>query len=270
MKKMLVLVLIFVTFAAFAQDPTPLQQMTLAELSEAEGIRQEKLVELILPIVDDGQLKLPLEKIDPRITTGYIETVMGQYKNSRSLRDVAEDTAYPIKKLRNIMGADIPKTGYDKPLAEFGISPQQVNRAIARYEAGESDFLWSITATGMIIVFIALIITGLVVALLEYFHRLDIQQRLRRKSMAESEPVREAASEVKRRRRQASLRAASKKIPADDGLDAPTVAAIAAAIRLHESSLEEANRILATWTKASVSVWKTSRRMPNLRYFGKR
>jgi len=88
--------------------------------------------------------------------------------------------------------------------------------------------------------------------------------------MAESEPDGEVLSAGKRRRRQAALRGASKKIPAVDGLDAPTVAAIAAAIRLHESSLEEANRILATWTKASVSVWKTSRRMPNLRYFGKR
>jgi len=157
MKKMLVLALIFVTFASFAQDPTPLQQMTISELSDAEGIRQEKLVELIVPDADAGQHDLPLEKIDPRITAGYIETVLGQYESSRSLRDVAEDTAYPIKKLRNIMGADIPTSGYDKPLAEFGISPQQVNRAIAGYEAGESDFLWSITATGMIIVFIALI-----------------------------------------------------------------------------------------------------------------
>lgn len=266
MKKMVVLMFVFIAFASFAQDAKPLHQMTLSELSDAKGIRQEKLVELIVPDVDADQIKLPLEKIDPRITTEYIERALDGYERRRSLRDVAEDTTFPLKKLRNIMGADIPKSGYEKPLFEFGISPQKVNRAIATYEAGETDFIWSITATGMIIVFIALIITGIVVALLEYFHRLDIQKRLRRKSSAESEPGSEAASGDKRRRRPA----ASRKLPADDGLDAPTVAAIAAAIRLHESSLEEANRILATWTKGSVSLWKSNRPMPNMRFFGKR
>ena len=257
---------VFIAAVSFAQDMKRPQQMTLAELSVAKGIRQEKLAELIVPDIDADLAKLPLEKINRSLTDEYIQTALDGYLQRRTLRDLAGDTEYPIKKLRNILGLDVGRSGYDKPLSDFGISPQRVSRAIRTYEEGESDFLWSITATGMIIVFIALIITGVVVALLELFHRMDIQQRLRRKTMAESEADTKVASRGKKRKRSAI----SRKITAADVLDAPTVAAIATAIRLHESSLEEANRILATWTKASVSMWKSNRTMPNLRFFDKR
>jgi hypothetical protein len=267
MKKMLVLMLIFITIGLFADEAKPLQQMTLSELSEVKGIRLEKLAELIVPSIDTEASELPLEKIDAGLTTEFIQGALDNYLQLRTLRDLAEDTKYPIKKLSSILGLEIGKTGYEKPLRDFGISPQRIKRAIRTYEAEETDFLWSIIATGMIIVFASLILTGLVVALLEYFHRLG-NQRTRRKILTKPaiETTDTTAAELRRNRRK---RAKTTRTAADE-MDAHTIVAIAAAIRLHESSMEEANRILATWTKASVSTWKASRMMPNRRFFDKR
>ncbi len=272
MKKMLVLISIFITVSSFAQDMKRLQQMTLLELSEAKGIRLEKLTELIVPDIDTDHMRLPLEKIGPNITDGFIQGVLDNYLQLRTLRDLAEDTQYPIKKLRNIIGVDISKSGYEKPLRNFGISTQRIDRAIRVYEEGETDFIWSIIATGMIIVFISLIIIGLVVAFLEYFRRLG-NKRLRRKTLTGLKPEMKTSSDTSKRasrRKRRKRGTSSREISSDDAMDAPTIVAIAAAIRLHESSMEEANRILATWTKASVSMWKTNRLMPNQRYFDKR
>ena len=244
------------------------QTALLGTLLAEEGTRVEKLAELIVPDIDAEQIGLPLEKIGAGLTGLFIQGALDSYLQLRTLQDLAEDTKYPIKKLRSILGLEIGKTGYEKPLRDFGISAQRINRAIRIYEEGETDFLWSIIATGMIIVFAALIITGLVVALLEYFHRLG-NKRIRRKTSTKSvteTTTDTTARELRRKRRKRTETSRT----ADDELDAHTIVAIATAIRLHESSMEEANRILATWTKASVSTWKASRMMPNRRFFDKR
>ncbi len=186
---------------------------------------------------------------------------------SRTLRELSEDTSYPIKKLSSKLGLNIDESQYDKPLSRFGITVERVNQAIADYEEGKNQFIWNIVATGMIIVFIALIATGSVVALLEYFHRLSTRKGKRKgQQKLEAEPETPPVP-VRRRRRYAEP---VKRSGEDEQPDWHTIVAIATAIRLHESSIEEANRILATWTKASVSAWKTSRTMPNRRFLNSR
>ena len=170
------------------------------------------------------------------------------------------------------MGLGIRSLDYDTPLRELGLSDRKVNRAILTYEEEERGFLWNIVATGMVIVFIALIVTGVIVALLEYFHRLHTQRVRRRIKMA-SERITACAPfsgshMSKRIERRLAIR--ERPIGSDEMLDAHTVVAIATAIRLHEAALEEENRILATWTKAQTSAWKTSRVMPNRGFFTNR
>jgi hypothetical protein len=272
MKKMIVMLLMLITIGAFAQDPQQLKQMTILELSDKRDIRVEKLTELIAPGIDAEELEIPLEKIDSGITNAFIETTLEGYISTRTLLDLSEDTKYPVKKLAGKLGLEIDKLEYDMPLRELGISNQKVNRAIRSYEEEESGFLWNIVATGMVIVFIALIITGLIVALLEYFHRLHTQ-KIRRKTDAPTEklsaiaPFSESHMSKRMERR---LAITSRPMGSDEMLDAHTVVAIATAIRLHEAALEEENRILATWTKAQTSTWKTSRVMPNRGYFSNR
>lgn len=186
---------------------------------------------------------------------------------SRTLRELSEDTSYPIKKLGSKLGLKIDDSQYDTPLSRFGITVERVNQAMEKYEEEKTQFIWNIVATGMIIVFVALIATGAVVGLLEYFHRLS-NRKGRRKSQPElkAEPETAPVPERRRRRYAAPVRRSGE----DEQPDWHTIVAIATAIRLHESSIEEANRILATWTKASVSAWKTSRTMPNRRFLNSR
>jgi len=270
MKMMIILMSLFITIGSFAEDAKQLQRMTLSELSESKGIRAEKLRELMAPHAGAEQLDLSLEKIDSRFTDSYIQGVIDTYLENRTLRDLAEDTKYPIKKLGSKLGLEIENTNYDKSLSDLGISTQRVDRAIRDYEEGESGFLWNIVATGMLIVFIALILTGLIVALLEFFHRLSTQ-RAKRTSAAggEIETVSDITANMSERTKR-RLNITAKPKSANEPPDAYTLIAIATAIRLHEASLEEANRILATWTKASMSVWKANRSMPNSRFFNDR
>ncbi len=265
MKKVIVLVLVFISISVFAEDVKQLQRMTLSELSKSEGIRAEKLQELLVPDADIGQIGFPLEKIDSRVTNGFIRNTVDNYLESRTLMDVAEDTNYPIKKLQSELGLEVGKSSYNKPLSEFGISVQRVTDAIRAYEAQENGFIWNIVAIGMIIVFIALVVTGIVVARLEYFHRLRTKA-FRRKSGKTAKPVVEYIDDRTKRR----LAITARKSASEDMLDAYTVVAIATAIRLHEAALEEENRILATWSKASTSIWKTNRAMPNRHFFENR
>lgn len=272
MKKIIVLFLIFVTIGTFAQDSKQLREMTLSEISGAKGIRSEKLKEMIVPHVAEEQIGLPLEKIDSTITNAFIQQALDSYFEFRTLRDLAEDTHYPIKKLGSKLGLEISRSGYEKPLKEFGVSVQRVNRALSDYDAEENGFIWNVVATGMIIVFVALVLTGLIMWLFEYFHRLH-NQRIRRKTGALTATVVGAAphkEEHLSQRMKRRLSITARRIAAAEELDAYTVVAIATAIRLHEAALEEENRILATWTKGSASFWKTNRVMPNRIFFENR
>ena len=185
----------------------------------------------------------------------------------RSLRELAAETNYPIKKLGSQFDREIDPLEYDRSLGDLGITVQKVNQAIRSYEEGENEFIWNIVATGMIIVFIALIVTGLVVALLEYFHRLS-NRKGKWRTRAAPAPETEAPEPMSERRRR-RLGIPERRAGADEQPDWHTIVAIATAIRLHESSIEEANRILATWKKASLSMWKTNRTMPNRRFYNR-
>jgi hypothetical protein len=244
--------------------------MTILELSEARAIREEKLIELLVPGVERDRQELPIKEIDSTLTDASIEASLEEYLRNRTILDLAGDTTYPVNKLMNYLGVEITKVGYTRPLTSYGVTEQDVERAIRLYKDQQSRFMWNIVALGMIIVFVALAITGIAVALLEYFHRLDIQ-RTRAKTAPEqpetlaTDTSEISASELRRRRR--VMASAPRKHSEDEPTDAHSIAAIAAAIRLHEASIEEANRILVTWKRASVSMWKANRSMPNGRFF---
>ena len=269
---MIVFISILITAAAFAEESKELRQMTLSEISQTKGIRTEKLKSLIAPAIGAEQIGQPLEKIDPYITNELIQKALDDYLGMRTLQDLAEDTKYPIKKLKSKLGLEIARSAYQRPLREFGISAQRIEQALRDYREEETGFLWSIAATGMIIVFIALVITGIIVGLLEYFHRL-YNRKLKRKTailpQAASAVVDNSEGKISQRMKR-RLAIISRRSASDEALDAYTVVAIAAAIRLHEAALEEENRILATWTKAPTSAWKTNRLMPNRIFFEKR
>lgn len=161
--------------------------------------------------------------------------VDGKLNNRMTLRQYSEKTCIPVRKLIEYLelpqGVDI-----DKTVAELNRTTSNMMEARDRFEKNQSSYHWGIVVVGMGTVFVSLILVALVIGQLRH---LDKKKRKIEPQIPKYSTAGLDTSE-------------------EDDL----VAAIVTSLYLYELEVEENNRLMLTWKRAPVSMWKASRLIP--------
>ena len=121
-------------------------------------------------------------------------------------------------------------------------------KALVEYRKGELGFVRNIAETGMLIVFVSLIVVAVLIGLLRHLHIFE------KKGNTPG-------------RGESSVRSIVGTISSSGDMSDYALAAVVAAMFLHEEEVDEENRLLLTWKRASTNMWKASRSMPNDTFF---
>lgn len=160
-----------------------------------------------------------------------------------SLRDVSHQTGVPIKTMAEYLG--VPYSEQHEPLINYGLDETNIQEALYRFDKDKRIFYWGVVVVGMLIVFSSLIITALVVYLLKFTSK-----------------KKEATVEKKQPER------AKKRIVSASDMNSKEIAAASLTLYLHEIEREEQNKLLLTWRRANISMWRATNsvNMPNQIY----
>lgn len=167
------------------------------------------------------------------------------YDPSWTVHDLARAESIPVKNLATELDLVLADAG-DRSLAELGITARDAAGAIDRYRDGEPRMVGGIVAVGMIIVFASLVIVAFLISLFQHLHALD---------------------RVRSPRKFRSVKSVVGTITSQGDLGEQSIAAVVAAIFLHEEEVDAENRLLLTWKRAAGSAWRTNASMPNASYF---
>lgn len=167
------------------------------------------------------------------------------FNSSWTIRELAHSESVPVKKLAAEFDL-VLREAEGSSLAALGITRSDADGAIERYRETEGRMVGSIVAVGMIIVFGSLVVVASLISLFQHLHILD-RGWSRRKSR--------------------SVKSVVGTITSQGDLSERSIAAVVAAIFLHEEEVDAENRLLLTWRRASTSVWRTGGAMPNSAYF---
>jgi Na+-transporting methylmalonyl-CoA/oxaloacetate decarboxylase gamma subunit len=175
------------------------------------------------------------------------EQVNLEINPNMTLRQISDETHIPVNKIIHLLDGDYSE---ETTVAKTGLTNDEINKAIKRYDSIKTHYYWSIVAVGMVIVFIALIITGFVIGLLKHFNKVD--------SATEKKTVaKRSKTKIK------------KITPIEGNLSNDAVVAVVTAIYLHELEVEEKNKINLTWKRQRLSMWKSSNmtNLPNSSFY---
>jgi hypothetical protein len=161
-----------------------------------------------------------------------------RYESAWTLHEFAQANRVPPRKLSAMLGKDFDEHG-SATLAELGVSESDAAEVLGKYYGGELGFVGNIAEIGMLIVFVSLI------------RHLHIFERTGEGRAADKRSVRSIVGTIS----------------SSGDLSDYALAAVIAAIFLHEEEVEQENKLLLTWKRASTNMWKASRSMPNDSYF---
>lgn len=169
------------------------------------------------------------------------------FRSSWTLREFAQANQVPLRKIAAALGKDLD-TEASSTLAELGLTKVDTKKALVEYRKGELGFVRNIAETGMLIVFISLIVVAVLIGLLRHLHIFE------KKGNTPG-------------RGESSVRSIVGTISSSGDMSDYALAAVVAAMFLHEEEVDEENRLLLTWKRASTNMWKASRSMPNDTFF---
>lgn len=169
------------------------------------------------------------------------------YQSSWTLQEFAHANQVPLRKITAALGKD-PDTQASSTLAELGLTKADVKEALGEYRKGELGFVQNITEIGMLIVFVSLIIVAVLIGLLRHLHIFENKGKTTRSAKR-------------------SVRSIMGMISSSGDMSHYALAAVVAAIFLHEEEVEAENKLLLTWKRASINMWKASKSMPNDTFF---
>jgi hypothetical protein len=172
------------------------------------------------------------------------------YQSSWTLREFAEANHVPPRKIASALGEDFD-TQAAVALSELDVARADAKRALEKYREVELRFVGNIAEIGMLIVFMSLIVVAVLIGLLRHLHIFEKKSNGR-------EPEKR------------SVRSIIGTISSSGDMSDYALAAVVAAIFLHEEEVEEENKLLLTWKRASTNMWKASRSMPNDTFFNTR
>jgi Na+-transporting methylmalonyl-CoA/oxaloacetate decarboxylase gamma subunit len=157
-----------------------------------------------------------------------------------TLSELAASESIPVKKLADQLGLELRQVG-DRSLADLDVTRDEARDAVAAYRESESGFVAGIVGVGMMIVFLSLLVVALLISLFKHMHLFDRPRKARTRS----------------------VQSVVGTITSSGDLSEYSIAAVIAAIFLHEDEVDSGNRLLLTWRRASTSAWRTGASMPN-------
>lgn len=167
--------------------------------------------------------------------------------NNQTINQLAMSSQIPVKKLAEFLEINISEDGKTK-LKELGISNSQIQQAIDKFNEQKVGFSIGIVIVGMSVVFFSLILTGFIIAQIRHITHID---KIKEKK------IKTARTTVK-----TSVGKVSGPQP-----DISTNAVVAAitALQLHIKEVDEQNKMLLTWRRTRLSMWKSYYKvmMPN-------
>lgn len=160
-----------------------------------------------------------------------------------SLRDVSHQTGVPIKTMAEYLG--VPYSEQHEPLINYGLDETDIQSALHKFDKDKRIFYWGVVVVGMLIVFSSLIITALVVYLLKF------TSKKKKVKVEKKQPER-----------------AKKRVVSASDMNSKEIAAASLTLYLHEIEREEQNKLLLTWRRANISMWRATNsvNMPNQIY----
>jgi Na+-transporting methylmalonyl-CoA/oxaloacetate decarboxylase gamma subunit len=149
-----------------------------------------------------------------------------------SVSDISELKAIPVRKIIEYL--DLPQnTDISIPIIELDRSNEDMENAIAKYNANKPTYYLGVVVAGMGTVFFSLLIVAFIIDQLQL---LDKKKKVK-----------------------------PRKIPIiqNDALESDgeedVVSAIVTALYLYELEIEENNKLLLTWKRTPLSMWKAAR-----------
>ena len=166
------------------------------------------------------------------------------FNSSWTLHELAASESIPVKQLALELELNLNEVrGHS--LFDLNITRRDAEDAIERYYKGETSMVSSIVAVGMIIVFVSLVIVAFLISLFKHLHIFD---------------------GTRSGRRSRSVKTVVGTVTSQNGMSDmsdQSIAAVVAAIFLHEEEVDSENRLLLTWKRASTSIWKIGVALPN-------
>ena len=176
--------------------------------------------------------------LSPLLSAGGWEAFT--FRSSWTLRELAEANGVPLGKLAPALKKDALKDAGTE-LNKLEVDRASARRAIEKYRQTESAFVQNIVMIGMLIVFCSLILVAVLIGLLRYL----------------------SFGEKKNKSDRKSIRSVVGTIRSSGDMSSYAIAAVVAAIFLHEEEVKQENRLLLTWKRTSTNMWKSARTMPN-------
>ncbi len=140
-----------------------------------------------------------------------------------SIHQISAVSHIPMRKIIEYLELP-PDTDINKPVIDLNRDQAELQKAVTLYHKNQQNYYWGIVVIGMTTVFASLIIVALIIG------------QLRHLSKKKDSPI--------------------------AGLSDDIVAAIVTTLYLHEMDVEENNRLLLTWKRAPLSMWKASNYIP--------
>lgn len=166
------------------------------------------------------------------------------FTEQSSISDVSAALSMPIKKLKQMLGIENPNSRkYDNSsLQALNFSPEHVQKLADEFGENAIAYGFSITAVGMGIVFLALLITSIIVGQLKHLNR---------------EP-KSAKADLK-------LSPGGKVLAASTSLNQDMIVALITALHIHKQAIEDKRKLALTFRRTPTNQWRASSflRMPN-------
>ena len=166
------------------------------------------------------------------------------FTEQSTLSEVSNSLHIPIKKLKQMLELPDPNSRKfdNRSLQALDFSPEQVQKVADEFGDHTIAYGFSITAVGMGIVFLALLITSIIVGQLKHLNR-------------EAKPK---AADLK-------LSPGGKVTAASATLNQDIIVALIAALHLHKQSIEDKRKLALTFRRTPTNQWRASAflRMPN-------
>lgn len=162
--------------------------------------------------------------------------ILHGFTEQSTLAEIANRASLPIKKVRQELGIPTLDRGRDAySLQALGVSVARMDSLIAGFDRHRIPYGVSITGVGMLIVFLALLITSIVIGQLIHLNR---------------KPRKQAEKLV--------INHSGKLVSASKDINHNTIAAAITALFLYKQQIEERRRLLLTFTRTPTNQWRAS------------
>jgi hypothetical protein len=170
------------------------------------------------------------------------------YDPSWTLHELAASESIPVKQLAAKLGLEL-KRAQGRSLSDLDISQQKASEVIALYREGEGRMVANIVITGMLIVFVSLVVVAFFISLFKHVHLFG---------------------GIRSGRKLRSVNTSEVSITSKGDMGERSIAAVITAIFLHEEEVDSENRLLLTWKRAATNLWKIGGEMPNSSHYASR